>query len=40
VEPAENQIVQFPGCNPPGEWNNTAETREDARLLAVIVGGD
>jgi len=40
VEPAENQIVQFLGCNPPGEWHDTAETREDARLLAVIAGGD
>ena len=40
MEPAENQVVQFPGCNPPGEGHDTAETREDARLLAVIAGGD
>ena len=40
MEPAENQVVQFPGCNPPGEWPNTVETREDARLLAAIAGAD
>jgi RNA polymerase sigma-70 factor (ECF subfamily) len=40
VEPAENQVVQFPGCNPPGERSDTVETREDARLLAAIAGAD
>ena len=34
VEPAEDQMLRFPGCQP-GEWHD-AEAREDARLLAAI----
>lgn len=40
VEPAENQIVQFPRCKPSGEGHDIAEAREDARLLTAIAGGD
>ena len=40
METAENQVVRFPGDNPLDELPETAEVREDARLLTGIAGGD
>lgn len=40
MESAENQVVRFPGCSQTGESQDTAEVREDARLLAGIAAGD
>jgi RNA polymerase sigma-70 factor, ECF subfamily len=39
VEPAENQVLRFPGGAPSGELHD-AEAREDARLLASVAQGD
>lgn len=40
MEPAENQVLRFPGNTQPGESYDVAEVREDARLLASIAGGN
>ena len=40
METAENQVVRFPGGSQPDELHETAEVREDARLLTGIAEGD
>src|SRR5262245_35928316 len=39
VEPAEDQLLRFPGSGPSGDLQD-AEAREDARLLVGIDQGD
>src|SRR5262245_15425769 len=39
VEPAEDQLLRFPGSGPSGEPQD-AEAREDTRLLACVARGD
>jgi RNA polymerase sigma-70 factor, ECF subfamily len=39
VEPAEDQVLRFPGCGKAGE-SHEAEAREDARLLTLIARED
>jgi RNA polymerase sigma-70 factor (ECF subfamily) len=40
VEPAEDQVVRFPGVNNPRESHDTIEAREDTRLLLAIAEAD